>query len=123
MDAESLLNEAVDVVISKIGSDKKLTDLLVSYSLQKLEDDKAWDISLELKSFAKIILNETDAANLKSLQKISIDEFTRLKEKLQKENKQIEAEFLNLGNEALKIIDENGLDHNEFSLRRPAESF
>lgn len=115
MDAESLLNEAVDVVISKIGSDKKLTDLLVNYSLQKLEDDKAWDISLELKSFAKIILNETDAANLKSLQKISIDEFTQLKEKLQKENKQLEVEFLNLGNKALKIIDENGLDHNEFS--------
>lgn len=115
MDAESLLNEAVDVVISKIGSDKKLTDLLVSYSLQKLEDDKAWDISLELKSFAKIILNETDAVNLKSLHKISIEEFTALKEKLQKENKRLEVAFLNLGNKALKMIDENGLEHNEFS--------
>ncbi|MDD3721757.1 MAG: UvrD-helicase domain-containing protein [Lutibacter sp.] len=115
MDAESLLNEAVDVVISKIGSDKKLTDLLVSYSLQKLEDDKAWDISMELKSFAKIILNETDAINLKSLHKISIDEFKVLKDKLQKENKQLEAEFLNLGDKALKIIDDNGLDYNEFS--------
>lgn len=115
MDAESLLNEAVDVVISKIGSDKKLTDLLVNYSLQKLEDDKAWDISLELKSFAKIILNETDAANLKSLQKISIDEFTLLKEKLQKENKLLESDFLRIGEKALKIIAENGLEHNEFS--------
>ena len=115
MDAESLLNEAVDVVISKIGSDKKLTDLLVNYSLQKLEDDKTWDISLELKSFAKIILNETDAANLKSLQKISIDEFTLLKEKLQKENKLLESDFLRIGEKALKIIAENGLEHNEFS--------
>lgn len=115
MDAESLLNEAVDVVISKIGSDKKLTDLLVSYSLQKLEDDKSWDISLELKSFAKIILNETDAANLKLLHKISIEEFTKFKEKLQKEIKLLENEFLMIGEKALKIIDENGLEHNEFS--------
>ena len=115
MDAESLLNEAVDVVISKIGSDKKLTDLLVSYSLQKLEDDKAWDISMELKSFAKIILNETDAANLKSLNKISIDEFKILKEKLQKENKQLEDEFLGIGKKGLQIINDNGLEHNEFS--------
>lgn len=115
MDAESLLNEAVDVVISKIGSDKKLTDLLVNYSLQKLEDDKAWDISLELKLFAKIILNETDAANLKSLHKISIDEFTLLKEELQKENKLLEADFLRIGEKGLQIINENGLDHNEFS--------
>jgi ATP-dependent exoDNAse (exonuclease V) beta subunit len=115
MDAESLLNEAVDVVISKIGSDKKLTDLLVSYSLQKLEDDKAWDISMELKSFAKIILNETDAANLKSLNKISIDEFKILKEKLQKENKQLEDEFLGIGKKGMQIINDNGLEHNEFS--------
>jgi len=115
MDAESLLNEAVDVVISKIGSDKKLTDLLVNYSLQKMDDDKAWDISLELKSFAKIILNETDAANLKFLNKISIDEFTLLKEKLQKENKQLEADFLRIGEKALQIIADNGLEHNEFS--------
>ncbi len=115
MDAESLLNEAVDIVLSKIGSDKKLTDLLVNYSLQKMDDDKAWDISIELKSFAKIILNETDAVNLKSLQKISIDEFTLLKEKLQKENKQLESDFFRIGEKALKIIAENGLEHNEFS--------
>lgn len=115
MDAESLLNEAVDVVISKIGSDKKLTDLLVSYSLQKLEDDRAWDISLELKSFAKIILNENDATNLKSLSKISIDEFTILKEKLQKQNKQLEEGFLRIGEKGLKIINDNGLEYNEFS--------
>ncbi|MGV8946751.1 MAG: UvrD-helicase domain-containing protein [Lutibacter sp.] len=115
MDAESLLNEAVDVVISKIGSDKKLTDLLVNYSLQKLEDDKAWDISLELKSFAKIILNETDVANLKLLNKITIEEFSLLKAKLQKENKQLEVEFLNLGEKALKMIDESGVEHGEFS--------
>ena len=114
MDAESLLNEAVDVVISKIGSDKKLTDLLVSYSLQKLEDDKAWDISLELKSFAKIILNETDATNLKSLQKISIDEFKLLKEKLQNENKHLEDEFLRIGEKGLQVINENGLEQNDF---------
>ncbi|HEY9168388.1 MAG TPA: UvrD-helicase domain-containing protein [Lutibacter sp.] len=114
MDAESFLNEAVDIVISKIGSDKKLTDLLLSYSLQKLEDDKAWDISLELKSFAKIILNETDATNLKSLSKISIEEFTLLKENLQKENKQIEDEFLGIGEKGLQIIKENGLQHSDF---------
>ena len=35
MDAVSLLNEAVDVLISKIGTDKKLTKLLIDYSLDK----------------------------------------------------------------------------------------
>ena len=48
MDAVSLLNEAVDVLISKIGTDKKLTKLLIDYSLEKTDDDKSWDISKDL---------------------------------------------------------------------------
>ena len=114
MDAESLLNEAVDVVISKIGEHKELTDLLVSYSLQKLDDDKAWDISKELKMFAKIILNENHAKHLKALNNISIQEFKILKEKLKKENKKIEAAFLEIGNKGLSIISESGVDDKDF---------
>ncbi len=114
MDAESLLNEAVDVVISKIGKNKELTDLLVSYSLQKLDDDKAWDISKELKTFAKIILNENHAKHLNDLNNISINEFKLLKENLQKENKKIEEEFLAIGNKGLSIINESGVEDKDF---------
>ncbi|WP_456379487.1 UvrD-helicase domain-containing protein [Lutibacter sp.] len=115
MDAESLLNEAVDVVISKIGDTKELTDLLVSYSIQKLEDDKAWDISKELKTFAKIILNENHVKNLKELKNVTVEEFKLLKEKLQQENKQIEAQFVAIGNAGLKIIRESGVEISDFS--------
>ena len=41
MDGVSLLNEAVDVLISKIGTDKKLTSILIDYSLDKTDDDKS----------------------------------------------------------------------------------
>jgi len=104
MDTESLLNEAVDIVISKIGENKELTDLLVSYVIQKLDDDKSWDISLDLKNVAKIILNETDANHLKSLNKVSINEFKTLKETLQKENKKIEEAFKVVGKRVLKLL-------------------
>ena len=115
MDAESLLNEAVDVVISKIGEHKELTDLLVSYSIQKLDDDKAWDISKELKTFAKVILNENNAKYLKDLSNLSIIEFKTLKEKLQKENKEIETKFLEIGNKGLEIVNNSGVEIAEFA--------
>jgi ATP-dependent exoDNAse (exonuclease V) beta subunit len=114
MDAESLLNEAVDIVISKIGENKELTSLLVNYSIQKLDDDKSWDIALELKDFAKIILNENHTNHLKALKDISIEEFKQLKNKLQAANKKIEKEFEEIGSKALAIIKENGLEIKEF---------
>ncbi|MBT8317924.1 MAG: UvrD-helicase domain-containing protein [Lutibacter sp.] len=115
MDAESLLNEAVDIVISKIGEDRELTDLLVSYSIQRLDDDKAWDISRELKDFAKVILNENNTSYLKELSNVSMLEFKLLKAKLQKENKEIETKLLEIGNIGLKIIKESGVQITEFA--------
>jgi len=114
MDAESLLNEAVDVVISKIGINQKLTDLLISYSLQKLEDNKAWDISDELKKFSKIILNENHAKNLKRIESVSIEDFKKIKIQLQKENKAIEKKLEEIGRKGLEIINELGIEHKDF---------
>ena len=114
MDTESLLNEAVDIVISKIGESKELTDVLVNYAIQKLDDDKSWDISLDLKNFAKLILNENDAKHLKSLHEISMDEFKNLKDQLQKENKKIVENFESIGEEGLELINNTGVTHKDF---------
>jgi ATP-dependent exoDNAse (exonuclease V) beta subunit len=114
MDAETLLNEAVDLVISKIGENTELTDLLVNYSIQKLDDDKAWDISNELKDFAKLILNENHAKHLKSISTVSIDDFKRLKENLQKENKFIEKQFKEIGEAGVHLINTIGIDFKDF---------
>jgi ATP-dependent exoDNAse (exonuclease V) beta subunit len=114
MDAESLLNEAVDLVISKIGTDAKLTDLLISYSIQNLEDDKAWDISNELKKFAKIILNENHAKNLKLIKNVSVEDFKKIKIQLRKENNSIENKLTDIGNKGLAIINSLEIAQNDF---------
>jgi len=67
MDAVSLLNQAVDVLISKIGTDEKFTKLLIDYSLEKTDDDKSWDISKDLNEFAKVLLNEDDVQHFRKL--------------------------------------------------------
>ena len=115
MDATSLLNEAVDVVISKIGVQKELTDLLINYSIAKIDDDKSWDISEDLKSFSKIILNENNNSHLEALKNVSIEEFNSLKQTLQAENKNIEKQFIEIGKIGLQLIHENAIDHTHFS--------
>ncbi len=114
MDTESLLNEAVDIVISKIGESKELTSALVSYAIEKLDDDKSWDISLDLKKFAKLILNENHGTYLKSLLEIPKDEFTNLKQQLVKENKNIAAAFKTIGEEGIEIIQNTGVAEKDF---------
>ena len=60
-----MLNESVDVLVSKIGIDQKLTNLLIDFSLEKTDNDSSWDISNELNEVSKIILSENDMPHFK----------------------------------------------------------
>ena len=115
MDAISLLNEAVDVLISKIGTDKKLTDLLIDYSLDKIDDDKSWDISKDLNDFAKVLLNEDDVKHFRRLADKKLDDFFELKNKIQKSNIGIENEYKVFGNEVLSFIETSGVQLSDFA--------
>ncbi|RPD93283.1 DNA helicase UvrD [Aureibaculum marinum] len=114
MDANSLLDEAVDQLISQIGEDKELTDILIDFSLQKTDDDKSWDITRELKEIAKILLNENDKLQLEKIQEKPIKDFIDLKNKLRKEQKLLENQFKSIGEEGLQIIENLGLNYNDF---------
>jgi ATP-dependent exoDNAse (exonuclease V) beta subunit len=115
MDAISLLNEAVDVLISKIGTDKKLTNLLIDYSLDKTDDDKSWDISKDLNDFARVLLNEEDVKHFRALAHKELDDFFELKNRLQKANKEIEREYKVFGNEVLSFIEASGAQILDFA--------
>ena len=114
MDGVSLLNEAVDVLISKIGTDKKLTSLLIDYSLDKTDDDKSWDISRDLSEFAKMLLNEDDVAHFRILVDKQLDDFTNLKTKLYNQQKELKESIKKVGEECIQLIDSNDLEHKDF---------
>ncbi len=114
MDAVSLLNEAVDVLISKIGTDKDVTKLLIDFSLEKADDDTSWDISRELNEFAKILLNENDVQHFKALSDKSIETYRALKVKLLKHQQEIKKQLQELGSVGLQIIAETQLEHKDF---------
>ncbi|SDS37759.1 ATP-dependent exoDNAse (exonuclease V) beta subunit (contains helicase and exonuclease domains) [Polaribacter sp. KT25b] len=114
MDAVSLLNEAVDILISKIGTDRKLTKLLIDYSLDKTDDDKSWDISRDLNEFAKVLLNEDDIKHFRALSVKNLEDFTSLKSKLFTHQKELKEAIKKVGEDCLELIENNDLVHKDF---------
>lgn len=115
MDGTKLISEAVDILISKIGLNKELTDILVAFSLQKVEDDKAWDVSKELNTIASILINETDAGYVQSLQMKTIADFQKIEKRLKSDTLKIESLFQENGKRGLDLIEQTGLEHKNFS--------
>jgi len=114
LDSETLLNQAVAVLISKIGVENDVTNTLIDFSLEKAKEDKSWDISHDLNDFAKILLNDEDAKHFKTLRSKTISDFTSLKKKLTKSQKTLRLRCVEIGEEGLSIIDNTSLKHNDF---------
>jgi ATP-dependent exoDNAse (exonuclease V) beta subunit len=115
LDTENLLQEAVDALVAQAGEDAVLTNLLVDFTLEKTNDDKSWDVSAEILDTGRLILNENYRDDLLSLKDKTIPEFIALKNKLEAICENIKEENKNFANQALALIEKNGIDLKSFS--------
>ena len=114
MDVQELLNEAVDLLISKIGTEEELTKVLIDYSLEKTNDDKSWDISRDLSEFSRILLNEEDVVHFRELSEKSLEDFRGLQHKIAKHQKELIKKMKSTGEEALEMISTMSLQFGDF---------
>src|SRR5690606_35866976 len=67
LDIDLLLSEAIDKVISHVGTDKMLTKSILEFSFEKTDNDKSWDITLDLKNISSILKSENDLTHFEKL--------------------------------------------------------
>lgn len=115
LDTENLLIEAVDAIIAQAGEDETLTKLLIDFTMEKTDDDKSWDISREILETGRLVLNENNRNEITHFQDKSIAEFVEIKAKLSEACKVLEKQTIVFAEEALTLIDKNGIDTKSFS--------
>jgi ATP-dependent exoDNAse (exonuclease V) beta subunit len=115
LDTENLLIEAVDAIIAQAGEDETLTKLLIDFTMEKTDDDKSWDISREILETGRLVLNENNRNEITHFQDKSIAEFVEIKNKLSEACKDLEKQTIVFAEEALSLIDKNGIDVKSFS--------
>ena len=115
IDEEDLLNKAVDRLISKAGEDSELTKIFIDYAFEKTDDNKSWDISLDFRKIAKILVNENSYEIIKGMQKNSIAEFLELKKYLKALRKNSIENSITYAQQAVNLIKTNGIEEKSFS--------
>ncbi|RLJ63199.1 ATP-dependent exoDNAse (exonuclease V) beta subunit [Lacinutrix venerupis] len=115
LDTESLLNEAVDRLIAKAGTNKELTKILIDFAIEKADDDKSWDVALDFNKIAKLLTKESDLEFVKTLNDKKLEDFSILKKTLFSEIKITEKKIIESADLALQLIADNGLEHSDFT--------
>jgi ATP-dependent exoDNAse (exonuclease V) beta subunit len=114
LDTDELLKNAIDVVVAKAGEDEELTQIIINFAKSKTDDDKSWDVTLDLYEVSRLILNEEHFFNFGKLSDKSVDDFSKIAEKIKLK---IESNKLKIKENAKFILDDfaaNNLMENDF---------
>ncbi|MDO5969393.1 UvrD-helicase domain-containing protein [Flavivirga aquimarina] len=115
LDQDALLNEAVNSLIEKAGTNDALTKTLIDFAIEKADDDKSWDVSFDFNKIAKLLVNENDMPFIETLKDKTLDDFKALKTQLKKELISLENNIIQKAQNILTLIEEAGLEFNDFS--------
>ncbi|MBT8269231.1 MAG: UvrD-helicase domain-containing protein, partial [Bacteroidia bacterium] len=106
LDTEEVLAMAVDNLISKAGTETKLTNTLIGFAIEKSDDDKSFNIAFDFNKMAKILLNENHYLSLNSLRDKSLDHFSELQTALKSHLKSLDKEIGSISKSVVDPLDQ-----------------
>lgn len=117
VDQDEVLQEVVDNLIDELGSNKELTDWVVDFAKENLENERAWDVRYSLIDFSKEIFREEFKHIEDEVNKVTGQKgfFKNLKNTLWEIKGKFFKEISAPAQEALKIIESNGWNVEDFS--------
>ncbi len=115
LEAEELLERAVDNLVQKAGIDEGITQILINFALSKTDEDKSWDISRDITEASKILFRENDLEHLEELREISLSDFSNMRKRLRTKLISVTDELNSVASETLNTISSNGLDETHFN--------
>ncbi|MUP45042.1 DNA helicase UvrD [Gramella sp. BOM4] len=115
LNTEEILLEAVESLISRAGTDKKLTSVLIEFTLTKTDDDKSWDISRDLFEISKLLINENHQEYIQLLKTKTLGDFEQFDKKLNADIALAEKTLKLYSEHFFDLIDKHGIEEKCFT--------
>ncbi|MGC1515646.1 MAG: UvrD-helicase domain-containing protein, partial [Maribacter sp.] len=114
LDTDLLLQEAVERIIGKAGEDIEFTKVLLDFALEKIDDDRSWDIGFDLLKIGKLVFDENNIPHLAGLKEKELGDFLALQRLLKNKIFDIEKSVSEKASQSLDAIQKEGLDYKDF---------
>ncbi len=114
LDSDKLITKSIGLLISKVGTDESLTKALVQFVESKMDDERSWNIEMQLKNFTASLLKEDSFTAIKKLESLETDDFFEINSKLIKIIKIFENKIQSIASEAVKCISDKGIEPGAF---------
>lgn len=114
---DTVLEEVIDNLIDELGNNRELTEWVVEFAKENLENERAWDVRYSLIEFAREIFREEFKAIEDDVNNTTAQPgfFKRLKNQLWAQKNLFLGKVSKPAQEALEIIQANGWNAEDFS--------
>ncbi len=109
LDEGKLIGKSIELLLNKVGTDASLTQTLVQFVAEKMQDEKSWDIERELRNFTKILLKESSVSVIDELKTLDAAAYIKISHQLASQIKTLETEMSKPGLEAMRQIEAHQL--------------
>lgn len=115
LDADKLLEYAIDELISRAGTDPLLTRALVDFTENRTDEERSWRIENELKKFASSLLDPEGKVSANKLKELSIQDILDSKKVIDDYIFSFKNSLISIGNKASQIIEEYDIPTDAFA--------
>ena len=117
VEQDNVLEEVIDNLIDELGNNKELTEWVVDFAKENLENERAWDVRLSLIEFAREIFRDEFKDIEESVMNRTGDRnfFKRFRDKLWAEKNKFLSQGEQLGKQALDIMQTAGWTPSDFA--------
>ncbi len=105
LDAETMLSQSVDLLISQVGSDEQLTRVMVDFVEKKAGDELNWQIERDLNEFGHALLSESGISALEEIRGYNLEVFMKVRSSLAEWKAKWENTIKKIAGEAVDLID------------------
>lgn len=114
LDANKILNQAIDILISKVGLDEQLTNVLLSFTISKIQDESDWNIENDLLKLSKSLFNENSENRLATLRTLNYQDYKAITQSLKEFIKDFKVSITKEAEFANKLIKSHNISYKSF---------
>ena len=114
LDADSMLSQAVDILISQVGSDEMLTKVMVDFVEKKAGDELNWQIEKDLNDFGRTLLSESSLEAINEIRNHDLDAFMKVRQSLMQWKITWEKKLTMLASAVTTLFNREGLTADDF---------
>ncbi|NOY49859.1 MAG: UvrD-helicase domain-containing protein [Chlorobi bacterium] len=115
LDSDDIVPDIVDELLERVGRDKQLTSILLSFVLKQIEDEKTHNIRIVLNDFVEYNLGEDVFSQKEFLSKLKLQDFPPLIKSLRKARKTLGAQIVSNARRAIDLFSSVSLVQDDIS--------